>query len=217
MTLAPLLGDTEAFVSAHGPAAVGAVIFLESFGAPVPGESLLVLSGVLAARGGISIVALLLWAWCGAVLGDSVGYLLGRSLGRTLIVRYGSRVGLTQARFAKVEAVFAEYGPGTVAFARFFDILRQLNGLVAGAAGMPFPRFLLFNAIGGALWVLTWGLGAWYFSDHAKSVESLLRHLGPIGIAALVAAAIAAIGLVVLLARILPVRMLPLASPDDRD
>lgn len=199
--LEPILADTEGFVREHGPVAVGVVIFLESFGAPLPGESLLVLSGALAARGEISLIALLVWAWCGAVLGDSVGYLVGRTFGRALIVRHGSRFGLTHERFAKVEAVFRRYGPVAVAFARFFDILRQLNGLVAGTAGMAFPRFLVFNAVGGLLWVSSWGLGAWYFADHASSISALLRNLGPWGISGVVAAAVVVIGLVVLLAR----------------
>lgn len=203
MTFDLLLNDAEGFVKAHGPVAVGVVVFLESFGAPLPGETLLILSGTLAARGEISLVALLVWAWCGAVLGDSVGYLIGRLFGRSLIVHYGSRIGLTHARFAKVEAVFSRYGPIAVAFARFFDILRQLNGLVAGTAGMAFPRFLLFNAIGGLLWVGTWGIGAWYFADHVSSFSELVRHLGPWGIAAAAAAVVVAVAAVVLLARTL--------------
>ncbi len=199
--LESLFADAEGFVRAHGPVAAGAIIFLESLGVPLAGESLLVLSGVLAARGEMSLIALLVWAWVGAVLGDSVGYIIGRALGRTLIVRYGKRIGLTHDRFTRVESVFTRYGPIAVAFARFFDILRQLNGLVAGTVGMPWPRFLLFNSIGGALWVGAWGAGAWYFSNHASSFEALVHHLGPLGIAAVVAAAILVIGLVVLLAR----------------
>jgi len=147
------------------------------------------------------LIGLLVWAWAGAVLGDSVGYFIGRLLGRTLIVRYGQRIGLTHDRFARVESVFARYGPLAVAFARFFNILRQLNGLVAGTVGMAWPRFLVFNVIGGALWVGAWGAGAWYFSDHASSLKEIARHLGPWGIAAVAAAAVVAVALVWVLAR----------------
>lgn len=211
MMLEPLFTDIDGFVRAHGPVAAGAIIFLESFGAPLPGESLLILSGTLAARGEISLIALLVWAWCGAVLGDSVGFLVGRTLGRTLILHHGRRFGLTHERFAKVESVFTRYGPIAVVFARFFDILRQLNGLVAGTAGMPFPRFLLFNVIGGFLWVGTWGLGAWYFAGHVSSISDLAHRLGPWGIAAAVATALCAVGLVLLLAR-----TVPSSAPTDR-
>lgn len=201
MSFEHLLTDAEGFVRAHGPITVGVVIFLESFGAPLPGESLLVVSGILASRGEISLIGLLVWAWCGAVVGDSVGYAVGRTLGRTLIVKHGARIGLTHARFDKVESVFARYGPIAVAFARLFDILRQLNGLVAGAAGMAWPRFLMFNAIGGFLWVGTWGIGAWYFGRHVSSLPELAHRLGPFGIAAVIAGMATVVALVVMLAR----------------
>lgn len=201
MAIADLLTHLEPFVREHGPAAVGLVVFFESFGAPLPGESLLVVSGMLAGRGEVSLVGLLLCAWTGAVAGDSVGYLIGRYFGRALIVRYGSRVGLTHERFARVEGVFSRYGPVAVAFARFFDILRQLNGVVAGTAGMPWPRFLAFNALGGVLWVGTWGLGAYWFGHHASSIGAFARHVGPWGIAGAAAVAVAVVAGVFLVAR----------------
>ncbi|MEJ8570273.1 DedA family protein [Microbaculum marinum] len=178
MAYESLLIDAEGYIKAHGPITVAAVIFLESFGAPLPGESLLVVSGALAARGEISMIGLAVWAWVGAVAGDSVGYWIGRRFGRSLILRYGGRIGMTPARFEKVESVFARFGPVAVVFARFFDILRQLNGLVAGTAGMAWPRFLVLNAIGGFLWVGTWGFGAYYLADHTAGVRNLVRHLG---------------------------------------
>jgi membrane protein DedA with SNARE-associated domain len=70
------------------------------------------------------------------VLGDNVGYWIGRKLGRAAVSRHGARIGLTAARFDAVEAMFARYGAATVAFARFVNILRQLNGVVAGTLGM---------------------------------------------------------------------------------
>jgi membrane protein DedA with SNARE-associated domain len=201
MTLEPLIGNVEHFIHAHGPVAVGAVIFFESFGAPLPGESILILSGVLAAKGEVSLPAILIFAGLGAICGDSVGYWIGRTFGRAVLVRHGSRFGLTQERFQKVEDVFARWGPAAVAFARFVNVLRQLNGLVAGTAGMAWPRFLMFNVIGALLWVLTWGLGAYYFSDHVSSLSALMRHLGAGGIAAIVVAAVIVVALVLVLAR----------------
>ena len=97
--------------------------------------------------------------------------------------------------------MFSRYGPIAVAFARFFDILRQLNGLVAGSVGMPWPRFLLFNMIGGFLWVGVWGVGAYFFADRASSLADLARILGPWGIAAIVAAAVLIVAAIVMLAR----------------
>lgn len=201
MNFESIMSVLEGYLQAHGPITVGIVVFFESFGAPLPGETMLVLSGALAARGELSLTGLLFWAWIGAIAGDSVGYLIGRKLGRGLLIRYGSRVGLTPERYAKVEEVFARYGPIAVAFARFFNFLRQLNGLVAGAAGMAWPRFLMFNAIGATLWVGFWCIGAWYFADHASSFAAFYRHVGLVGVAAIVACVVIAVGLVVWLAR----------------
>jgi membrane protein DedA with SNARE-associated domain len=91
-------------------------------------------------------------AWAGAVIGDNIGYVIGRTFGRAVVLRFGGRIGITADRLRKVEDVFARYGPVTVGFARFFPILRQLNGVVAGTLAMEWRRFLLFNALGGALW-----------------------------------------------------------------
>jgi membrane protein DedA with SNARE-associated domain len=184
----------EPFIRAHGSPVVGIILFFESVGLPLPGESLLILAGVLASRGEISPTLLLLYAWLGSVLGDNLGYVIGRVLGRKALLRYGGRVGLTAERFAHIEQVFDRYGPVAVAFARFVNILRQLNGIVAGVAGMAWQRFLLFNALGAALWVGVWGGGALVFGRHIDTFEGLTRHLGPWGITALVVVALAIAG-----------------------
>lgn len=201
MSFAQLFAEAEPFVREHGPVVVGLVLFFESFGVPLPGESLLVVSGTMAGRGEISLVGLLLCAWAGAVAGDSVGYAVGRFFGRGLIVHHGARVGLTHERFGRVENVFCRYGPVAVVFARYFDVLRQFNGIVAGTAGMPWPRFLAFNALGGALWVATWGLGAYWIGHHAGSFTAFARHVGPWGMAGLALAAAAIAALVVVIGR----------------
>lgn len=182
MSFAHLFSDAEAFLSAHGPVAVGVIIFLESFGLPLPGETMLILSGAMAGRGEMHLVPLIAFAWSAAVAGDCVGYVIGMRLGRSLLIHHGGRIGLTEARYARVERAFNRYGPIAVAFARFFDILRQLNGIVAGTAGMPFVRFLMFNMIGATLWVGLWSIGSYVFAGEAGSIVSLLKRLGPVGI-----------------------------------
>ena len=122
----------------------------------------------------MSLPALLIFAWAGSVLGDNLGYAIGRRLGRTAVTRYGARIGLTASRFDAVERVFARYGAATVAFARFVNILRQLNGIVAGTLGMEWQRFLMFNALGAALWVL----GTFFLSEHLSTITRLAHRLG---------------------------------------
>ncbi len=108
------------------------------------------------------------------------------------MARFGAKVGLTEERFARVEGMFRRYGGATVAFARFFAVLRQLNGIVAGTLGMHWLRFLLYNSIGAALWVGVWVLGPYYLGEHVKNIERLAHSTGAMGaLAVVVIAAIA--------------------------
>lgn len=149
-------------------------IMLEDFGLPVPGETTLIGVALLAARGDLSIVWVALVAWLGAVIGDNIGYAIGRYGGHRLIVSKGSVVGITKERLAKVERFFDRYGGAVVLLARFFEVLRQLNGLVAGTMLMHWPRFLVYNAAGAALWVGVWGVGIYYLGHR---LGPLLPHI----------------------------------------
>jgi membrane protein DedA with SNARE-associated domain len=171
-----LVAGLEHIVRDYGVFAVMLILAVEAIGAPVPGESLLIFASVLAGRGEMSLPALVVFAWAGAVLGDNIGYAIGKSLGRGAILRYGAKIGLNEARFNAIESVFLRYGSATVVFARFFSILRQLNGIVAGILGMSWWRFLLFNALGGALWVTTWVFAASYFTKHMSIITKLAHH-----------------------------------------
>ena len=172
-----LLGNLEPLVHEYGAAAVMVILTFESLGLPLPGESLLVFASVLAGRGELSLLPLMLWAWTGAVLGDNIGYVIGRRLGRAIVLRYGGKIGINADRLNRVEAVFARYGPVTVAFARFVNILRQLNGVVAGMLKMDWRRFLAFNALGGALWVSIWTLTGFYLGEHGADIKAVAHDL----------------------------------------
>jgi membrane protein DedA with SNARE-associated domain len=124
----------------------------------------------------MSLPSLLIFAWVGSVLGDNLGYLIGRKLGRGTILRYGAKVGLTDERFNGIERVYVRFGSATVLFARFFSILRQLNGIVAGMLGMSWWRFVLLDAVGAALWVTVWVFAPAYFSEHLTFIIGLAHH-----------------------------------------
>ncbi|MDC7786955.1 DedA family protein [Rhodoplanes sp. TEM] len=193
--LADLVAALEPLIRSYGAGAVSVIILLESFGMPLPGESMLLFAAALAGRGELSLPTLMLGAWIGAVLGDNIGYLIGRRGGRALVLRFGGRVGLDAARLARVEAVFARWGPLTVAGARFFAVLRQLNGIVAGTLAMEWRRFLVFNAIGAALWVGLWMTLGWLVGEHAAALLAAARRFRPalVVVVALVAAAAGAV------------------------
>lgn len=171
-----LIAGLENIVRHYGAFAVTPILAIEAIGAPVPGESLLIFASVLAGRGEMSLPALLIFAWVGSVIGDNLGFLIGRKLGRKTVLRYGAKVGLTNERFSKIEITYVRYGSATVLFARFFSILRQLNGIVAGILGMSWWRFVLFDAVGAALWVAVWVFLPAYFSEHLAFIVTLAHH-----------------------------------------
>ncbi len=174
--LGQLVAGLEGFVRHYGAFAAMPILAIEAVGAPVPGESLLIFASVLAGRGEISLPALIASAWLGSVAGDNLGYLIGRKLGRATVLRYGAKVGLTAERFSAIEGTYIRYGYATVLFARFFSILRQLNGVLAGMLGMSWWRFALLDAIGAALWVMVWVFAPAYFSEHLNVIVALTHH-----------------------------------------
>jgi membrane protein DedA with SNARE-associated domain len=163
------------FIHQYGLLALFFIITFESLGAPLPGESALVSASVLAARGELPIVGVFLVVWSGAVLGDFTGYLIGRFGGRPLLERYGWLVRLTPERLHRFEEIFRVRGPIIVVTARFFILLRQLNGLIAGSMAMPWPKFLIANIIGAALWTSVWGLGTFFFGNFVGRGFEALR------------------------------------------
>lgn len=167
-------------ITQYGPWAILVIILVEDFGILLaPGETALVSAALLASQGQLSIVWLLLAAWTGAVIGDNIGYVVGRWGGRRLVLRYGERIGVTEYRLAHVERFFARYGYVIVVFARFVFGLRQLNGIVAGVGAMRAPMFILYNAIGAALWVGVWGFGVYWFGHQ---FQHFIDTAGPIAL-----------------------------------
>ena len=155
----------EPYVRTYGLVAIFVLIYLESLGAPLPGESTLIGASVLAARGDFPIVAVFLLVWVAAVLGDSTGYAIGHFGGRPLLRRYGWVVRLTPARLSELEGLFRRRGPLIVVGARFVVVLRQLNGLVAGSVAMPWRHFVAANIVGAALWAAVWTFGPYFLGD----------------------------------------------------
>ncbi|AGS67585.1 DedA family protein [Streptomyces collinus] len=161
--LAPLLDH-------YGYWAVGAVILVEDFGVPAPGETILLAAGVFAGAGRLNIYAVAAVAFVAAVLGDNIGYLIGRTGGRAFVHRWGRYVFLTPKRFQAAEEFFGRHGGKIVTVARFIEGLRQANGIIAGTSGMPWRRFLGFNALGAALWVGLWATLSYLVGSHITAV-----------------------------------------------
>jgi len=167
----------------YGYGLVGVVVGLEAMGLPLPGESLVIAAALYAgSTHELSIPFVVAAAAAGAIIGDNIGYLIGRVVGLRLLRRYGSYVLLPPERLEVGRRLFAKHGGKVVLFGRFVAILRTLAALLAGANGMSWPRFLLANAVGGIAWACLYGFGA-YALGHA-----ITRVQGPLGIAAVVIA-----------------------------
>lgn len=179
------------YVHDYGYLAVSVGVFLEDFGMPVPGETLLVSAAAFAGQDALNIWIIAGVAWVAAVLGDNLGFLIGHSGGRGLLVRHGRRIGITAERLAKVDSFVKRYGAPVIIFARFVVIARQLNGIAAGSLGMPWWRFLMFNCIGAALWVGFWSTLAYWLGKKIFALTDAFRHATPLAIALAVVAAIA--------------------------
>ncbi|MFF8941858.1 DedA family protein [Streptomyces sp. NPDC014864] len=113
------------------------MVFVEDFGVPAPGETILIAGGIYAGAGRLNIVTVAVIAFAAAVAGDNVGYLIGRCGGRAVVHRWGRYVLLSPERFHKAEEFFTRHGGQIVTVARFIEGLRQANGIIAGTSGMP--------------------------------------------------------------------------------
>ena len=160
--LPSVLTAISPFVNKYGYEGMAAILLLENVGLPVPGETVLIMAALFAAIGKLNIVMVVVLALAVAIAGDSFSFLIGSLIGRKVFIRYGKYIGMPPKRYQKFESYFNRRGYRIVLVARFIDVLRQLNGLIAGASEMRFPTFLLFNSIGASCWVLFWCIiGYW--------------------------------------------------------
>jgi membrane-associated protein len=181
-------------------ALVAGLAFLETgafVGLVAPGETAIVLGGVVAAEGEVNIAAMLLVAWLAAALGDVASYWVGRRLGRSFLLSRGPRLGVTARRLARVEGFFEQHGPKAILVGRFVGIVRAVAPFLAGASGMRFRAFLPWSLIGTAAWAATFTLIGYGFHESFGAAADTLTH--------------AALGLAVLAAAVLTLRHYRLA------
>jgi membrane protein DedA with SNARE-associated domain len=154
----------------YGLLAIGLLILVEDFGVPAPGETILIAGALYAGAGRLNIVTVGVVAFIAAIMGDNIGFAIGHFGGRRLALRWGKYVFLTEERLNKAEAFFDRRGAIVITFARFVEGLRQANGIIAGITGMHWLRFLIFNAVGAALWVGTWVTAGYFAGNHIAAI-----------------------------------------------
>ena len=172
--------------SEYGYAVVGIGVMLEATGLPLPGESLMIAAALYAAATHrLDIFVIVPVAAVGAIVGDQIGYFIGRSIGFRVLARWGRQIGLSEERLELGRYLFRRYGGRVVFLGRFVAVLRTFVALLAGANQMAWHSFLMWNALGGVGWTSLYGFGAYVLGDAVKRVS------GPVGLAMAVVGAIA--------------------------
>ena len=180
-------------LATYGYLAVLLFVAIESTGIPFPGETMLLVAAIDAGTTHqLSIVLVIVAAASGAILGDNLGFWVGREGGYRLLRRFGRYIRLEERRLKLGQYLFLKHGGKVVFFGRFVAVLRAWAAFLAGTNRMPWPRFLLFNAAGGIVWATFYGLGGYLLGDNIH------RLVGPLGIVLLVLAVLLIIvGLIV--------------------
>jgi membrane protein DedA with SNARE-associated domain len=165
-------------IQAYGLWALFTAVVLESMGVPVPGETALVTAALYAgSTHQIDILQVVSVTAAAAIIGDNVGYLIGRSIGIRLLARYGRHLRLDPKRLKVGQYLFLRHGGKIVFFGRFVAILRTFAAFLAGANLMRWPHFLLMNALGGICWASLFGAGAYVFGEQVNRVAGPFRLL----------------------------------------
>jgi membrane protein DedA with SNARE-associated domain len=178
--------ELQQLVSTHGYWFVALIVGLESVGLPLPGETALVLAAIYAASDpSFNIWVLIAVTAFGAIVGDNIGYWLGSRHGYALLLRYGDRIGMFEARIKLGQYLFLKHGAKVVFLGRFVALLRIVAAFLAGVNRMPWRAFLIANASGGIIWAAVFGIGGYFFG---KLLLQLHHALAPIVFALALAA-----------------------------
>jgi membrane-associated protein len=177
-TAQPLLDALRGYVSQYGYWAVGITLLLENAGIPVPGETVLLLASFLAySQEDLSLPWVMVVAICAATVGDNLGFLIGSRGGRPFLDRYRATFRIAPGTVERGEQLFERYGAATIFFARFLFGLRIIAGPLAGVLRMPWKRFVIWNVMGAAVWVVVISTIGYKFGQHWEKVGALLERL----------------------------------------
>jgi membrane protein DedA with SNARE-associated domain len=177
----------------YGLIALYLIVMLESGGLPLPGETALIAAAIFASRGDLPITGVIAVAVAGAIIGDNLGYWVGRTGGRKLLERWGPFKRWSERVLPWSERFFQRHGSKTVFIGRFVAVLRVTAAWMAGVSRMPWWKFLAWNAAGGICWASLVGLLAFYFGHAAADAVNRYGLIG--GGVLVVVAAIALVGL----------------------
>jgi membrane protein DedA with SNARE-associated domain len=179
----------DGWLESYGYLVVFLLVMIESIGIPVPGETALIGAALYAG----STHKLEIWgvigaAIAGAIIGDNIGFAIGRYGGAKVLLRHGHRIGLHEGRLKIGVWLFRRHGGKVVFWGRFVSILRTYAAFLAGTNQMAWPRFLLFNAAGAIVWATTFGIAYYVFGSALQKLSTTIDiTLGVAGVVVLVA------------------------------
>jgi undecaprenyl-diphosphatase len=174
------------FLTRYSYGAVFVGVMLENAGVPVPGETTLLAAGALVHFGRLSFPLVVLAAIAGATLGDNIGFLIGRRLGRAVVERFGGKLGLNKRRLGQFDDFFDRHGPKTVFIARFVTGLRVFGALLAGSSTMAWQDFAVYNAAGAVVWSTVIALVGYLLGHSWEMLEKWIGRSGVIALAIIV-------------------------------
>src|ERR671910_814289 len=188
------LEDASRTLGAWAYPAVGGLAFLETgafVGLAIPGETAVVVGGVVASTGRVELIPLIGLVWIAATAGDLVSFLLGRRYGRALVERHGKRVRLDECRVHRVERFYDRHGGSAVLLGRFVGVVRAVSPFIAGSSGFALRRFLPWSVAGALAWATAFTLVGYAFSESFASSGDMAARvaLGVVLLAAYVAGA----------------------------
>jgi undecaprenyl-diphosphatase len=171
---------------------LGAALESSAFlGFLIPGETIVILGGVLCSAGVLALWETLVIVTAGAIIGDSIGYELGRTLGRPWLERHGRLVGMHGGMLSRVDELFARHGGKAVLLGRFVGFLRAMAPFVAGASRMPYRTFLLYNALGALVWAPAFVLLGYFLGESWTVAEKWIGRVGLVlGVLVVIAAVV---------------------------
>jgi len=183
-------GNLDYLLATYGYLAVFVFVGVESIGVPVPGETMLVTAAIYAGTTGrLSIFWVIVASAAGAIVGDNIGYLIGRTGGYRLLRRYGRYIRLEEDRLRLGQYLFHKHGPKVVFFGRFISVLRIFAAFLAGVNRMHWRLFLIFNAAGGIIWSTLYGVGAYRLGQQLLRLSGRIDLvLAIIGVGVIIAA-----------------------------
>ena len=173
-----ILETIYSYIQTYGYLAIFIITTLETsafLGMFIPGDTVVVLSGFLASKGILNLLGIILVASTGAIIGDNIGYFIGRKFGEPFLLKYGKKFKFKKEYLDKSHEFFERFGGMAIVLGRFTSIVRTFVPVVAGISEMSYKKFLFYNVLGAVIWASVFSIAGYLFG---KNLDMLLKYIG---------------------------------------